>query len=189
MEKPFFACYEAVFNRVCTFLGDGWKIDRRTEDAYRINLVNPAFRHYSILARLEKDRIHLTGGVRSRSARSSGGYSACTVSPMRDPWGIAQDIRRKILHDAEKQIAYFEADRAGAQKVQDDRRILINLVGQLVEVQNYGGYYDVLCHIKTPGGISGDVCEMYGKAYQLKLGDLSKDQLIKVIGFLSTLER
>lgn len=189
MEKTFFSRYEAVFNRVCTFLGDGWKIDRRTEDAYRINLVNPAFRHYSIFARIEKDRIHLTGGVRSRSARSSGGYSACTVSPMRDPWGIAQDIRRKILPDAEKQIAYFEADRAGAQKIQDDRRILINLVGQLVEVQNYGGYYDVLCHIKTPGGISGDVCEMYGKAYRLKLGDLSKDQLIKVIGFLSTLGR
>ncbi|MFC7506452.1 hypothetical protein ACFQUX_02425 [Pantoea stewartii] len=109
--------------------------------------------------------------------------------PNAPPWGIAQDIRRKILPDAEKQIAYFEADRAGAQKIQDDRRILINLVGQLVEVQNYGGYYDVLCHIKTPGGISGDVCEMYGKAYRLKLDDLSKDQLIKVIGFLSTLGR
>ncbi len=109
--------------------------------------------------------------------------------PNAPPLGIAQDIRRKILPDAEKQIAYFEADRAGAQKIQDDRRILINLVGQLVEVQNYGGYYDVLCHIKTPGGISGDVCEMYGKAYRLKLDDLSKDQLIKVIGFLSTLGR
>nr|HBY1206004.1 hypothetical protein [Klebsiella pneumoniae] len=59
MEKTFFARYEAVFNRVCAFLGDGWKIDRRTEDAYRINLVNPALRHYSIGARLEKDRIHL----------------------------------------------------------------------------------------------------------------------------------
>lgn len=73
---------------------------------------------------------------------------------MREPWGIAQDIRRKILPDAEKQIAYFEADRAGAQKIKDERQILINLVGQLVEVQNYGGYYDVLCHIKTPEGIT-----------------------------------
>lgn len=45
------------------------------------------------------------------------------------------------------------------------------------------------CAISKPPKITGDVCEMYGEAYRLKLSDLSKDQLIKVIGFLSTLER
>lgn len=41
---------------------------------------------------------------------------------------------------------------------------------------------------KLPERLQG-MCVMHGEEYRLKLGELSKDQLMKVIGFLSTLDR
>ena len=187
MVNTFLVRYEAVFNRVCAFLGDGWRIDRRREDSYRIYLVNPEYRNYSISARLEKDRIHLLGSV--QRSRRSNSYASCTVSPMREAWGIAQDIKRKILLNARENIADHEADRAEEQRIQDERRILVNLLSRLVGVQQYSGYYGGLCHISTVAGLSGKVDEIYGKAYRFEIDGLSKDQLIKLAGFLSTLER
>lgn len=187
MDSTFRERYEAIFNRVCVFLGNGWRIDLRTKDSYRIYLVNPSYKNYSISARLEKHRIHLLGSV--RGCKRTNTWSACTVSPTREPWGIAADIKKRILIDAVNQIAIFEADRAGEQSLREDRDILIGLISRQVETWTHRGYYSGLFSLKTNYGVSGDVEERYGDAYALKLAGLSKTQLIKITGFLSTLER
>jgi hypothetical protein len=179
--------YTPIFNRVCAFLGNGWRIDKRIPaDAYRISLMNPAFKNYSIGVRMDKGRIILVGGVR-RGHRSNE-HSRCTVAPTRDPWGIAEDIKRKILIDAAQQIATADADQAGMARQREEKRLVIGLLSRLVETRNYDGYYGVLCSIRMQG-MTGDVSEGYGDTYKLKLDALSKDQLIRVVGFLSTLER
>jgi len=186
MENTFRARYETIFSRVCAILGDNWRIDRRLQEQHRISLINPGYRNYSISARLEKDRIHLVGGV--RNFHRSNTYSSCTVSPRREAWAIAQDIKRKILVDAATQIATFEADRSGAARLEEDNRILVNLLKKMASVTEYHNIYDVLCRVRTAQGICGDVKLPLSNGYRLNLDGLSKDQLIKVIGFLSTLD-
>lgn len=187
MDNTFKEKYESVFARVCVFLGSGWRIDRReSDDNYRITLMNPALKNYTITARMEKDRIHLVGGVR-RSRRVIS-CSSCSVAVSRLPHDIAREIKRKILVDAEKQIAECELDIATEARTKEEREQVINLVSRLVETRSYNGYYGVMCCFKSQG-ITGDVAEGYQNTYKLKLHDLSKDQLIKVVGFLSTLER
>lgn len=187
MDNAFFSRYEVVFNRVCAFLGDGWRIDRCREDCYRIYLVNPAYRNYSISASLKKDRISLFGSV--PKARRGNSYDSCTVSPLRDAAGIAQDIKRKILVNARKHIDHFDADLSGEKQRREERQIVTNLLSRLVDVQKYTGYYGGLCHIKTAQGNGGKVDEICSGNYRLEVCDLSTDQLIKLVGFLSTLER
>ncbi|WP_051225651.1 hypothetical protein [Photorhabdus temperata] len=179
--------YEPIFNRVCAFLGKGWRIDKRDKpDFYRIRLMNPALKNYSISVRLEKDRLILTGGV-IRSNRYCQ-YSTCSVSPSRWPWGIAEDIKKKILVDADKQIAFAAADQVEVNRLRKEKCQVIHLLSRLVDTSDYNGCCGVMCSIKVQG-ISGDVAEGYGETYKLKLHDLSKDQLIKIVGFLSNLER
>lgn len=187
MGRNFFSEYEAVFNRVCIILGDGWKIDRRVQDDYRIYIINPDYRNYSITARIENNKIKLLGCV--HLTRRGNHFSSCSVSLFRDPFGIAGDIKRKILCNAREQILFYESDRKGERLLQEERENTINLLSRLVEARKYEGYYGGLCHIKTNYGLTGKVDDMKGAIYSLELDDLNKDQLIKVIGFISTLER
>ncbi|EDM7166968.1 hypothetical protein CV935_22690 [Salmonella enterica subsp. enterica serovar Litchfield] len=187
MERNFFLKYESIFNRVCVFLGEGWKIDRRIQDDYRIHLIHPDYRNYSISARLENNKIKLLGCV--HLTRRGNQFSSCSVSPLRDAIGIARDIKRKILCNAREQISFYEADTKGERLLREEREYTINLLSRLVDAKRYEGYYGGLCQIKTNHGITGKVDDTKGVIYRLELDDLNKDQLIKLIGFISTLER
>lgn len=185
MSVTFRERYQSVFIRVCAFLGEGWRIDKRNEDSHRIYLINPAYRNYTIVARLEKNRVYLLGSV--KACKRSNTYSKCTVSPEREPWAIAKEIEKRILIDAEKQIATYQADEAGEQQLKEERRILIHLLSQIAHTSPYTGYYGGLCSIETASGVSAEVKDIYGKEYKVTASHLTKDQLIKLIGFLSTL--
>ncbi|ECO4313582.1 hypothetical protein AB0001_004784 [Salmonella enterica] len=187
MEGTFLKQYEAVFNRVCAFLGNGWKIDRRVEEEYRIFLVSPNYRHYSISARLEDNRIYLFGSV--RNSKRGSGYSRCSVSPLRTPWGIADDIKRKILIDALSHIEEHESELTKVRLQEEERQNTVGLLSRLVEARRNSGYQSGLCDFRTSLGLSGKVDDAKGSLYRLEVEDLSKDQLIKLVGFVSTLER
>ncbi|PLY35360.1 hypothetical protein F164LOC_20700 [Pectobacterium carotovorum] len=176
-----------LFTRVCGFLGNGWRIDhRRADESQRIFLFTPALSNYGITVRREKDRLILTGSpVRSQSYNH---YSRCTVALTRDPRGIAQDIKKKILPDAQAWIDKAAADLAGRHVLKDERRILLNLLTRLIDTRDYDNYRGVLCEINAHG-MSGNVLEGHRGAYNLNISGISKDQLIKLAGFISTLER
>lgn len=183
----FYETFMPVFKRVCGFLGDGWRVDqRRADERYRIFLFTPALANYGITVRQEKDRLILTGGaVRSRSHND---YSCCTVALKREPRGIAQDIRKKVLAYAQQQIATAAADLAGISARNEEQRILLHLLASLLEARDHQNYHGILCEINAHG-VRGDVSEGYRGDYNLNLIRLSKDQLIKLAGFISTLER
>ncbi|KFW97554.1 hypothetical protein [Pectobacterium carotovorum] len=187
MATTFYESMMPVFKRVCAFLGNGWRVDqRRDDDSYRIHLFTPALPNYGITVRHEKDRLILTGSPLRH--QSYNDYSCCTVAPTRDPCGIARDIKKKILADAQKLCDKAAADLAGSYAMKEERKILLNLLTRLIETRDYDNYHGVLCEIRAHS-IRGDVLEGYGDTYNLKLSGLSKDQLIKLAGFISTLER
>lgn len=186
MSNTFTERYAHFFEQVCPLLGTGWRIDYRQNDIYRMILMNPDYRNYTISVRYEKERFCLMGSV--SKCRRNDTYSACTVSTMRNAASVAGDIRRKILTEARSIISIYEADRAGAEMQREDRKNLIHLLGRIMDVYEYDRGTNVLCGITSAHGIRGDVTDRYG-GYQLNLTDLSKDQLIKVVGLISNLER
>lgn len=176
-----------VFKRVCSALGDGWRFDqRRADELYRIFLFTPALPNYSIVVLQEKDRLILTGSP--KRSRSYNDYSRCTVALTREPRAIAQDIRKKILAYAPQQIDKAAADLAGRMEQKEDRQILLNLLSRLIETRDLQNRNGILCELKAQC-IRGYVSERYQGSYNLELSGLGKDQLIKLAGFISMLER
>lgn len=185
METPFSIRYLEFFNRVCAFLGDGWRVDRRDlENGHRILISNPAYQYFSITVRMTKGRFHIFGSVPKYTGCD---WSSCTAAPNRQPWEIAEDIRRKILVNARRQIQLYMAEKTERQKKIDSREILIHSLSKLVRATRYSDYNrSGLCSLEAPNGIYGGVKES-NHGYSLELSRLSTDQLIKVIGFISTL--
>ncbi|MQL50034.1 MULTISPECIES: hypothetical protein [Photorhabdus] len=167
-----------TFEVVCKFLGDGWRVDKLEPGyEYRIKLTSLNFKHFVIVATMEKGRIQISGGV------SHGVWCVCSVSTRRQPLAIARDIKRKILSSALGQIELLEAEIKKNQKRTEEREIVKSSIGCVVELQP--NYYD-LCSFKH-GRIHGTVKESYDGCYNLHLSCLSKDELIYLVGFLSTL--
>lgn len=174
--------YTEVFNIVCRFLGDGWRINQLENDyAHRIKLTSPLYKNYYISARIEKGRIRLFGTVDSKYFR--GGYHSCSVTPKREPWAIASDIKKKILFDAVEQIKLADVARKSQEDQQDEIRLIKGLLSRLVTLESH---YGALCGFKH-GRVSGAIEQRYSGSYTLKIDSLDKDTLIRVVGFLSTL--
>ncbi|WON75542.1 hypothetical protein [Serratia sp. UGAL515B_01] len=174
--------YTELFNVVCQFLGDGWRISQLDNDyGHRIKLTSSLYKNYSIIARIEKGRINLFGSVDSKYFR--GGYHSCSVSSKREPWAIANDIRKKILFDAAEQIHLADVARKSQEEQNDEILILKGLLSRLVTLEHY---YGALCGFKHEK-VSGAIEQRYNGNYTLKIDSLDKDTLIRVVGFLSTL--
>lgn len=170
------------FKQVCLFLGGKWCVNSLDkENSHQIKLTSPDFRNFAIRVRLDNGRICITGSViHSRGSRKG---LACTVSPDRPARQIARDIQRKILSAAPPLIA--EALKWETEHQQDVElaRYTKALIGKLAHVSsNYAG----LCCWKS-GDIYGDVSHGYKDMYSMKIAQLSTENLIKVIGFISTL--
>ncbi|HHQ6539545.1 TPA: hypothetical protein ACSTJY_004975 [Serratia fonticola] len=180
--KNFKEQYEGIFNIVCRFLGGGWRVNQLdTVNKHRIKLTSPDFRDYAVYVRLEKDRIHIGGGVNSKLYQ--GGYNSCTVSPTKEPWLIANDIKRKIIFNAEEYIGYAKVARESNKDDQDEKELVKGLLSRLVEISSHWG---VLCGFKH-GALCGTVEQRYSGSYMLKIDSLDKDKLVRIVGFLSTL--
>lgn len=174
--------YTELFNVVCRFLGDGWRINQLESDYdHRIKLTSSLYKDYSIIARIEKGRIQLFGSVDSKYFR--GNYHSCSVSPKREPWTIANDIKKKILFDVAEQINLAEVARKHQEEQKDEIRFLKGLLSRLVTLESY---YGALCGFKHQK-LSGAIEQRYSGNYTLKIDNMDKDTLIRVVGFLSTL--
>lgn len=99
------SAYLSLFECVCVFLGDGWRINKLHQDEEnQIRLMNPILKNYSIVARQEQDRIMIYGSIDYYYYRY-GKLAKCSVSLTRNARAIAQDIKRKILITAVDEIS------------------------------------------------------------------------------------
>lgn len=179
--KTFFEQYQPVFEVVCRLLGEGWRVNLLDDCQFRIKLTSPDFRNYSIHIRMEKERLHIVGGVDTRLWRSPVYF--CTLSPQRNPVDIANDIQRKILVNAQQDIEKAREYEFSQRIEQEEKKILFGMMSRLVELENWHG---TLTGFKTENGLNGYVSEG-NNGYEMHIRGVSLDKLIKLAGLIKQL--
>ncbi len=179
--KTFFEKYQPVFEVVCRLLGQGWRVNLLDDCQFRIKLTSPNFRNYLIHIRMEKERLHIVGGVDTRLWRSP--VYLCTLSPQRNPVDIANDIQRKILVNAQQDIEKAREYEFSQRIEQEEKKILFGMMSQLVELENWHG---TLTGFITENGLNGYVSEG-NNGYEMHIRGVSLDKLIKLAGLIKQL--
>lgn len=172
--------YTSVFQSVCRILGNGWKVNMTNKYDHRIVLFTPNLKKFTISIRIEKERLIIVGSVDSRVWRSPS--HLCTVSAKRDPAGIARDIKTKILPTAVLEVEEASLYENERDDVREHKKIVLNMLSKLVELTPHN---NSLTGIKTEHGLRGVITE-HGDGYRLQCSCLSTEQLIKMIGFMTS---
>lgn len=183
LKMYFFEKYRPVFEVVARLLGNGWGINLLSDCHYQIKLTSPAYKNFNIIIRQDGQRLNIWGGVSSRYWRGTG--VRCTVALNRKPDAIAAEITRKILPVAPEEIEKAQAAEKGHREEVEKIQILKGMLARLVHLENW---YNTLTGFKVNNGLSGSVKEK-GGSYQLKIEGLNTDQLIKLVGIVSQLEK
>lgn len=147
-----------------------------------IKLTNPTLKNYSIVAKLEKNRIIIYGGI-DYHHYSYAKLAKCTVSLIRNARSIAQDIKRKILINAVDEINKANDYHQKKQQDEEHRKIVKGMLTRLVKLTPY---WNAMTGIKTLSGIDGTIRESYN-GYVVQFDGLTTEQLIKLVGFISVL--
>lgn len=183
--KNFNERYQSVFDIVCRCLGDNWRINLLTEDSYRIKITSNQFMGFSIHIREDKNRFSIMGNFESRIHR--GKIYSCTVSKERNPVHIANDIKRKIIAFAQNEIreAKEKEEKEKGKKEQD--LIVTNMLSRLFTMHK-SWQSGVIGSFKSDNGLDGMIRKT-SKGYKIEIDRLSIDNLIKLAGMISTLEK
>lgn len=180
--KTFFEMYQPVFEVVARLLGNSWRVNLLEDYQHRIKLTSSQFKNFSVLVRMEKERLVIIGSVDTRIWRSP--VYSCTVSPQRNAVGIAEDIRRKILFNARKDLETAQEYERKKVSEQEGKRILKGMLSQLLELDNWHGS---LTGFKAKNGLTGKITEQ-NNGYEMLIRGVSLDQLIKLAGLINQLE-
>ncbi|HAF2404712.1 TPA: hypothetical protein G8N69_004813 [Salmonella enterica] len=179
--QNFFEKWQPVFEVVARLLGNGWRVNLLDDCAYRIKLTTPELKRYAITVREEKGRLVIHGFVECRQWHGHG--ARCTVSPSRNTTGIAEDIRRKILTTAQKDVKKAQEAEQKQRDAQEQEKIIKGMLAQLVRLENW---HDALTGFKAENGLDGKITDHYN-GYGLFVQGLSVEQLIKLTGFIKQL--
>ncbi|MEN3263081.1 hypothetical protein AAH678_31045 [Sodalis endosymbiont of Spalangia cameroni] len=181
-QKSFKENYSLLFERVCFFLGNKWRVDNLEVNYFnRIKLTHPDLRHYAIYVTMEKGRFYIVGSADYHYYRY-GKSDVCTISPMRDPRRIAGDIKRKILCHADDHIAVVMDYHQKEKKKNEEKMIVLGMLKQLATVNEYNGN----TYLSIKNGIKGKIEEKFN-GYSLEIEGLTLEKMIKAVGFLTTL--
>ena len=182
--------YLDYFKRIAHHLGKGWRVvTLPTEKKYFITLINPELRHFEVTAQRGKNsRLHISSGIRQDYHTYSKHW--CTVSPDRPPSHIAGDIKRKLLAHAFDENAEEIERRNKREGNSEATAILLAALGRLVEVDSDTRTNGTFCNFVHKGaGIKGKVeGKLEWGYFELRLAGLPPEKLVKIIGFLTTLE-
>lgn len=179
--KTFFERYQHVFEIVARLLGNGWRVNLLDDCQYRIKLTTPELKRYALTVREEKGRLLIHGFVESRQWHGYG--TRCTVSPSRSAAGIAEDIRRKILIQAQEDVTKAQEAEQKQRDAQEQEKIIKGMLAQLVTLNNW---HNALTGFKAENGLDGKITDHFN-GYGLFVQGLSVEQLIKLTGAIKQL--
>ncbi|WP_281111474.1 hypothetical protein [Providencia rettgeri] len=182
-NKSFFQEYQPVCDVICCLLGNEWRVNKIKSWDLCIILTSPQYKDYSIYFRREKGRLNISGSIYSRLFRYS--CNSCTVSDNRNPKHIANDIKRKILINIDEEIKKHINNLKSHNENLEEDKILKGLISRFGKLNNY---YNAFTGFHLNNGIKGEVNRRYRGNQQLVIEDLDIDNLIKIIGFVSTLD-
>ena len=177
----FFDRYQPLFEMVARLLGDEWRINLLDDCQYRIKLTTPNLKRYALTVREDKGRIVIHGFAESRYWRGTG--ARCTVSPSRNATGIAEDIRRKILIQAQEDVTKAQEAEQKQRDAQEQEKIIKGMLAQLVTLNHW---HNALTGFKAENGLDGKITDHFN-GYGLFVQGLSVDQLIKLTGAIKQL--
>ncbi|MEY0290325.1 hypothetical protein AB7303_19690 [Providencia rettgeri] len=183
--KNFNERYQSVFEIVCRCLGDNWRINLLDNDTYRIKITSNQFMGFSIHVREEKNRFSIMGSFDSRIHR--GEIHSCTVSKDRNPVHIAEDIKRKIIVFAHDEINKAKESKVKEQEKKEQDLIVKNMLSRLFTMHS-SWQSGVIGSFKSDNGLDGMIRKTYS-GYKIEVDKLSVDNLIKLAGMITTLER
>ncbi|EBU7763813.1 hypothetical protein DK750_02970 [Salmonella enterica subsp. enterica serovar Rovaniemi] len=177
--------HEKLFTVVAHLLGGKWRVNQLTERTDVIKMTSSEFSGLDLYVRQEKNRFVITGHVKAHWSYNA--CSRCTVSTERPARQIASDIRRKILPDGYKWLVEANEYQAKKKAKKESDNILKGVLGNLAKVSEGYHHNNTFCFWDS-NKISGSIEEIcYDDYYRLKVNELTKDELIRVIGFISTL--
>lgn len=174
------------FELVCQFLGNGWRVNKNIEYApNHICLISPELKGFHIYAKTKGDRINIHGYISSRLYR--GRYFQCTAKKGKKPASIASDIKKKILCHAADEVANLNNEISDSMMKNQHREVILGLLSKLVEVCPDSNHRK--CGFIHKNVVRGNVNLSSHDRYSVNLENLDTDSLIKIIGFISTLEK
>lgn len=183
--KNFNERYQSIFDIVCRCLGDNWRINLLNNDNYRIKITSNLFMEFSIHIREEKNRFSIMGSYDSRIHR--GKIYSCTVSKDRNPIHIANDIKRKIIAFAQNEIREAKEHKEKEKEKKEQELIVKNMLSRLFTIHS-NWQNGVIGSFKSDNGLNGVIRET-SSGYKIEIDKLSVDNLIKLAGMITTLER
>lgn len=183
--KNFNERYQSVFEIVCRCLGDNWRINLLNNDNYRIKITSNQFMGFSIHVREEKNRFTIMGSFDSRIHR--GKIYTCTVSKDRNPAHIAEDIKRKIIAFAQDEIKQANESKVKAQEKKENDLIVKGMLSRLFTMHK-SWQSGVIGSFKADNGLDGMIRKT-GSGYKIEIDRLSVDNLIKLAGMITTLDK
>lgn len=180
-KTSFFEKYQPIFVVVCSYLGQGWKVNLLDDCKYRIKLTSPNFKGFNVFINFEKNRFKIDGCVSSRFYR--GEYFTCTLSLNRKIEDIARAIETKILLHAKEEIIKARSALEKHQKAQEEDKIIKGMLSRLVTLSNH---YNAFTGFNTVNNLSGNITRNYA-GYGVEVKGLTIDQMIKLTCFINSL--
>lgn len=178
--------YTPFLTTVFHLIGKGWKIDHRdtlNENTHRVKVINPDYRHLMILVGLEKQRLTVSIHVDRRISPYVESHN-CSLSLSRNASSIARQIELRITVYADEMMRLASKHHRDLKNQEEEALILKNCLSRFFNLQNA---FDSLFGFRKKN-ISASIKSPFSGNYALKLENLTKDQLIKISGFISTLE-
>ena len=176
--------YTPFLTTVFHLIGKGWKIDHRDcLNTHRVKVINPEYRHLMILVGIEKQRLSVSIHADRKISPYVESHN-CSLSLSRDAVSVARQIELKITAHAAEMMRLASQHHRDLQNQEEEDLILRNCLSRFFRLQNA---FNSLFGFRKKN-ISGSIRSPFSGNYALKLENLTKDQLIKISGFISTFE-
>ncbi|EGU3395794.1 hypothetical protein H3J60_004522 [Salmonella enterica] len=185
--KTFAESYVSFFRSVFLLIDRNWKLDQRESEkcnTHRIKFINPEFRHLFIIIGMEKGRFIISIMVDRRVSSYVEPHS-CSLSVKRTAVCIANDIQRKIIPHCGEMMQLASEHQEYAAEKKENENIVKHCLSRLFPIYDY---YDSMLGFKTKN-INGAIRNNFTDNYTLKLENLTQEQLIRVSGFISGMDK
>lgn len=177
-----------AFKQVCRHLGNRWKVIQLPgEKETMIRLMNPELKKFTVEAFQSEGRIFLVGKV-ADDCYFKGQYCRCTVSLDRPPHQIAGDISRKLVVNSQARIAEYETywTERGTEKARAE--IIEAALSRLMVIDKERSWSRQYRYEQAASGLKGHIEYVsYNETYVIGVRGLSTDNMLKLLGFMTTL--
>ncbi|OAT35695.1 hypothetical protein M988_4392 [Hafnia paralvei ATCC 29927] len=172
--------------QIAFHLSDGWVFNQLRSKEHYIYLTNKNERHCEIGVSKSDGFFRFISKVNDKISYTTGCHSTRSAKATRRASAIAADVRRHVLpglkEAVEAALVKFEAES----DIRNQQTLLLQALGYLARV-NSGEQRNLgFCDFTVNDRVKGHIDKKYQPhKYDLELRNLSPDDVIKIVGFVS----